>query len=69
MWNHPLAARWDSDIVDDGIDPRSHLPEGFDVPSDLRIQESGFSKLVIRESADEYCAQHFENELQDTERS
>ena len=66
MWMHPLAARWESGIVEDGIDLCSHLPKGFDLPSDLQIQESGFSGLVIRRSTDDYCRQYFESELRIT---
>jgi hypothetical protein len=63
MWSHPLAARWEGGRDEEFIDPRTHLPDAFDLPSDDQIAASGFSEFVIRNSDCEYCAKYFESEL------
>ena len=62
MWSHPLAA------IEDGpdaeiLDPGSHLPDGFDLPTDAEIAAIGFSKFVLRTIDDPNCARYFNVDL------
>ena len=64
MWSHPLAAREEGGRDEEFIDPSTHLPDGFDLPSDDQIAESGFSEFVIRKKDCEYCTKWFVSDLQ-----